>query len=189
MNYILTCSWKKTDITSRNTWSDRQIWPWGTEWSRVKANRVLPRERTGHSKHPLPTTQRRLYTWTSPDGQHQNQIYYILCSQRRGSSIQSAKTRLGDDYGSNHELLIAKLIFKWKKVGKSTRSFIYDLNQICYDYTVEVTNRFKGLDLTDECLKNCRQRFVTSYRKQWLRLSPRKRNAKMQNGCPRRPYK
>ena len=59
------------------------------------------------------------------------------------------KKILGADYGSNHELLIAKLIFKWKKVGKSTRSFIYDLNQICYDYTVEVTNRFKGLDLIE----------------------------------------
>ena len=52
---------------------------------------VLPREHTGHSKHPLPTTQRRLYTWTSPNGQHQNQIDYILCSQRWTRSIHSAK--------------------------------------------------------------------------------------------------
>ena len=56
----------------------RQIWPGNTEWSRAKANRVLPRERTGHSKHRLPTTQERLYTWTSPDGQHWNQIDYII---------------------------------------------------------------------------------------------------------------
>ena len=53
---------------SRNTWSNRQMWPWSTEWSRAKANRVPPRERTGHSKHPLQQHKRRLYTWTSPDG-------------------------------------------------------------------------------------------------------------------------
>ena len=93
--------------------------------------------------------KRRLYTWTSPDGQHQNQIEYILCSQRWRSSIQPAKTTLGADCGSNHELLIAKFRLKLKKVGKTTRPFRYDLNQISYDYTVEVTNRFKGLDLTD----------------------------------------
>ena len=93
--------------------------------------------------------KRRLYTWTSPDGQHQNQIDYILCSQRWRSSIQSAKTRPGADCGSDHELLIAKFRLKWKKVGKTTRPVSYDLNQITYEYTVEVTNRFKGLDLID----------------------------------------
>ena len=71
-------------------------------------NRVQLREHTGHSKHPLPTHKRRLYTWTSPDDQHQNQTDYILCSQRWRSSIQSAKTRPGADCGSEHELLIAK---------------------------------------------------------------------------------
>ena len=91
--------------------------------------------------------KRRLYTWTSPGGQHQNQIDYILCSQRWRSSIQSAKTRLGADYGSDHELLITKFRLKLKKVGKTTRPFRYDLNQIPYDYTVEVRNRFKGVDL------------------------------------------
>ena len=93
--------------------------------------------------------KRRLYTWTSPDGQYLNQIDYILCSQRWRSSIQSAKTRLGDECGSDHELLIAKFRLKLKKVGKTTRLCGYDLNQIPYDYTVEVTNRFKGLDLID----------------------------------------
>ena len=71
----------------------------------------------------------RLYTWTSPDSQHQNQIDYILCSQRWRSSIQSAKTRPGADCGSDHELLIAKFRLTLKKVGKTTRSFRYDLNQ------------------------------------------------------------
>ena len=79
--------------------------------------------------------KRRLYTWTSPDDQYQNQIDYILCSQRWKSSIQSAKTRLGADCGSDHELLIAKFRLKLKKVGKTTRPFRHDLNQIPYDYT------------------------------------------------------
>ena len=67
--------------------------------------------------------KRRLYTWTSPDGQHRNQIDYIFCSQRCRSSIQSAKTRPGADCGSDHELLVAKFRFKLKKVGKITRPF------------------------------------------------------------------
>ena len=69
-----------------------------------------------------------------------------------------------------------------KNVGKTTRSFRYDLNQIPYDYTVEGTNRFKGLDLIDRVLKNNGWRFVTLYRRQGSRLSPRKRNAKKLNG-------
>ena len=97
---------------------------------------------------PFQQHKKRLYTWTSPDGQHRNQIDYILCSQRWRSSIESAKTRLGADCGSD-ELLITKFRLKWKKVGKTTGSFRYDLNQIPYDYTVEVRNRFKELDLIE----------------------------------------
>ena len=134
---------------SRDTWSNREVWLWSTTWSRAKANRVLPRECIGRSKHPLPKHKRWLYTWTSPDGQYQNHIDYILCSQRWRSSIQSAKTRPGADCGSGHELLNAKFRLKLNKVGKTTRPFRYDLNQIPYDFTVEVTNRFKGLDLID----------------------------------------
>ena len=93
--------------------------------------------------------KRRLYTWTSPDGQHRNQIDYILCSQRWRNSIQSAKTRLGADCGSDHELLTAKFRLKLKKVGKIARPFRYAINQIPYDYTLGVRNRFKGLDLID----------------------------------------
>ena len=87
--------------------------------------------------------RRRLYTWTSPDFQHQNQIDYILCS------IQSGKTRPEGDCGSNHEHFTAKFRLKLKKVGKTTRPFRYNLNQIPYDYTVEVRYRFKALDLID----------------------------------------
>ena len=83
------------------------------------------------------------------DGQHRNQIDYILCSQRWRSSIQSAKTRPGADCGSDHELLIAKFRLKLKKVGKITRPFRCDLNQVPYDYAVAVRNRFKGLGLID----------------------------------------
>ena len=93
--------------------------------------------------------KRRLYTWTSPNGQHRNQIDYILCSQRWRSSIQSTKTRPGADCSSDHELLITKFRLKLTKVRKTARSFRYDLNQIPYDYRLEVRNRFKGLDLID----------------------------------------
>ena len=89
---------------------------------------------------------------------------------------------------SDHELLTIKFRLKLKKVGKTNRPFSYDLNQISYDYTVEVTKRFEGLDLI-ECLKKYRWRFKTLYRRQGSRLSPRKRNVKKQNGCLKRPYK
>ena len=77
----------------------------------------------------------------------------------------SAKTKLGADCGSDHGLLIDKFRLKLKKVGKTTRPFRYDLNQILYNCTVEVTNRSKGLDLI-ECLKNYGWRFETLYRSQ-----------------------
>ena len=121
--------------------------------------------------------KRRLYTWTSPDDQYLNQVDYILCSQRWRSAIKSEKIRPEADYGSDHELFIAKFRLKLKKVGKTTRSFRYNLNQIPYDYTVEVINRFQGFDLI-ECLKNYGQGFVILYRRQGARPSPRKRNAK-----------
>ena len=107
-----------------------------------------------------------LYTWTFPDGQYQNQIDYVLCRKRGRRSIQSAKSRLGADCGSDHELLITKFRLKLKKVGKTTRPFRYDLNQIPYDYTVEVMNRFKELDLVDRMPGNFECRFIRLYRRQ-----------------------
>ena len=168
---------------SKDPWSNRQIWPWNTEWSRAKANRALPRECTGHRNTLFQQFKRGPYTWTSPEGQHWNQIDYILCSQRWRTSILSEKIRLGADYGSDHELLIATFRLELKKVGKTTRPFRYDINQIPYDYIVKVTNKFTGLDLMDR-LPN-----VTFYRRLWPKPSPRKRNAKKQNGFLRRPYK
>ena len=93
--------------------------------------------------------ERRLNTWTAPDGRHRNQTDYILCSQTWRSSIQSGKAKPGANHGSEHQLLIDKFRVKLKKVGKTTRPFRYDLNQIPYNYTVEVMNRFRGLDLLD----------------------------------------
>ena len=82
-----------------------------------------------------------------------------------GSSVQAAKARPGAYCGSDHELLIAKFRLKLKKIRKTTRPFRYDLNQIPYDYTVKVRNRFKGLDLI-EYLMNYGWRFVTLYKRQ-----------------------
>ena len=89
-----------------------------------------------------PRTQEKTLHVDTTDGQHRNRIDYILCSQRWRSSIQSAKTRLGADRGSDHELRIAKIRLKLKKVRKTTRSLRYDLNPTPYDYTVEVRTRF-----------------------------------------------
>ena len=96
---------------------------------------------------------------------NKTEVDVFLCSRRWRSSIQSAKTRPGADCGSDHELLIAKFRLKLKKAGKTTRPFSYDLNRIPYDYTVKVTNTFKGLDLITECLKNYGWRSVTLYRR------------------------
>ena len=103
------------------------------------------------------------------------------------SLLFSMLSRLVITFLPRSKLVIAKFRLKLKKVGKTTRPFKYDLNQIPSDYTVEVRNKFKGLDLI-ECLKNYGWRFVTLYRRQGTRPSPRKSNAKKQNGCLR-PYK
>ena len=134
---------------SKNAWSNRQIWPWNVEWSRAKANRVLPRERTGHSKHPLPKTQEKtLYMditrWSTPKS---NWLYSLQPKMETLYAVSENKTRSW--LWLRHELLIAKFRLKLQKLGKTTRLLRYDLNQILYDYTVEVRNRFKGLDLID----------------------------------------
>ena len=103
--------------------------------------------------------------------------------------MQSAKTRPGADCGSDHELLIAKFRLKLKKVGKTTRPFRYDLNQIPYDYTVEVRNRFKGLDLIDREPDELWTEVHDIVQETGSRPCPWKRNGIRQNGCLRRPYK
>ena len=120
----------------------------------------------------------------------QNFPQFIVIHTIKGFGIGNKaeiKTRPGADCGSDDELLIAKFRLKLKKVGKTTRPFRYDLNQIPYDYTVEVRNRFKRVDLI-ECLMNYGWSFVTLYRRQGSRPSSWERHAKKQNGFLRRPY-
>ena len=100
---------------SRNTWSNRQIWPWSTEWSRAKANRVLPRECTGHGKHPLPTTQEKtlhmdITRWSISKS---DCIYSLQPKMEKLYTV--SKTKPGADYGSDNKLLIAKFRLKLKK--------------------------------------------------------------------------
>ena len=133
--------------------------------------------------------KRRLYTWTSTAGQYKNQIDYIICSQRWRNSIQSAKTRPGADCGSDHEILIVNFRLKLKKVGKTTWPFRYKLSQISYDHTLKVTNRFKGLDLTDRVHEELWMKVHDIVQEAEIKTIPKKKNAKRQNGCLRRPHK
>ena len=104
-------------------------------------------------------------------------------------SLQAIKTRVGANCGSDHEILIAKFRLKLKKVGKNTRPCRYDLNQISYYYTVEVRNRFKGLDLIDRVPDELWNEICDTVQETGIKTIPKKRNAKKQNGCLRRPYK
>ena len=88
--------------------------------------------------------KRRLYTWTSPDGQHQIRLIIFFAAKDGEALYSSTKTRPGADCGSDHELLIAKFKLKLKKIGKTNRPCMNDLNQIPYDYTVEVRNRLRA---------------------------------------------
>ena len=103
--------------------------------------------------------------------------------------MQSTKTRLGADCGSDHDLIIVKYRLKLKKVGKTTRPFRYDLNQIPNNYTVEVRNRFKGLDLIDRMPDELWIEVHDIVQETRIKTIPRKRNAKKQNGSLMRPYK
>ena len=100
-----------------------------------------------------------------------------------------AKTRLGADCGSDHELLLAKFRLKLKKVGKTSRPFRYDLNQISHDYTVEVKNRFKGLDLIDRVPEELWMEIHNTVQEAAIKTISKKKKCKNQNGCLRRPYK
>ena len=128
--------------------------------------------------------ERWLYTWTSTDSQYQHQIDDILCSQKWRSSIQSAKTRPGADYGSDHELLITKFRLTLKKLDiqvwpKSNPLKLYSGSD----------KWIQGIRSDRQCLKNYGQRFVALCKGLWSKPSPRKRNTKRQNGCQRRLYK
>ena len=132
---------------SRSTWSNRKIWLWCTEWSRARLTEFCQENTLVIANTLFQQHKRRFYMWTSPDGQYQNQIVYILSYWRWRNPTESAKTRPGADGSSDHELLIAKFRLILKKVGESARPFRDDLNQIPCDYTVKMMDRFKGLDL------------------------------------------
>ena len=138
---------------------------------------------------PFNNTKRQLYTWTSQDGQYQNQTVYILCRRGWRSSIQSAKTRPGANCGLDHELLIAKFRLKLKNVGKTSRPFRYDLNQILYDYTVEVTNRFKGLYLIDRVPEELWMEVGNIVQEVVIKNIPMKKKCKKAKRLSERAYK
>ena len=102
----------------------------------------------------------------------------ILFAAKVGEALQSAKARLGADYGSDNELLIAKFRLKLKKVGKTTRPFRYDLYQIPYYYTEEVTNRFKGLDLIDRGPEELWTEVFDIVQKAGIKTIPKKKKCK-----------
>ena len=159
------------------------------EWSRAKTNRVLPRKCTGHSKHLVPTTQEKtLYLditrWSTPKS---DWLYSLQPKMEKLYTVNKNSTRSWP--GSDHELLITKFRLKLKKVGKATRPFRCDLNQIPYNYTVEVRNRLKGLDLIDRVPDELWTEVCDIVQETGINPSSRKRNAKRQNGCLRRPYK
>ena len=160
------------------TWNNRQVWPWSTKWSRAKANRVLPREHTGHSKHPLPAIKEKtIYGHRQMVNTKIRLIIFFAFEDSEALYSQPKKKDWEQTVAQIMNSLLQNSDLNWKKVGKITGPFRYDLNQIPYDYTVEVRIRFKGLDLI-ECLMNYGQRFMTLYRRQWSRPSPRKRKCK-----------
>ena len=144
-NWGLGCKSRK----SGDTWSNRLIWPWSTNEAGQRLT-ALPREHTGHSKHPLPTREE------STHGHHPMvniEIRLIIFfGAKDGEALYSQQKQDMEltVAGSDHQFLIARFKLKLKKVGKTTGSFRFDLNQIPYDYKVEVMNRFKCLDLVEK---------------------------------------
>ena len=126
---------------------NRQVWPWSTSEAGQRLTELCQENALVIANTLFQQHKRQLYTRTSPNDQDRNLIENVLCSQRWRSWIQSAKTRPGAACGSDHQLLVAKFRLKLKKVGETTGPLRDDLNQIPYEYTVEVTNRFRGSDL------------------------------------------
>ena len=166
-----------------------QIWAWTAEWSRAKANRGLPREHTDHSKCSFLTTQEKtlhmdITRWSRPKS------YWLHSLQPKMEKLYAiSKNKTGSQLWFRSWLLIAKFRCKSKKVGKTTRPFKYDLNQIPYYYTAEVRARFKGLDLIDRMPDELWMEFHDTVQEAVIKTIPKKKKCKRQNGCLRRPYK
>ena len=155
-----------------------------TKWSKAKVNIVFPSEDTSHSKHPLPTMREMTL--------HMDIMRWSILKSDWLYSLQLKMEKLytWSDCGSDHELLTAKFRLKLKKVGKATRPFRYGLYQIPYDYTAEVMNQFKGLDLVIRVPEEWWTEVHNVVQEVVIKTIPEgKRNARRQSGCLRRPYK
>ena len=153
--------------------------------SRAKANRVLPRE------YPLPTAPEMTPHMDFIRWWNTKIRLIIFFADKDGEALHSQQ-KMGPraDCDSDHELLIAKFRLKLKKVGKTTKPFRYDLNQIPYDYTVDMTNRFKGLDPIDRVPEELIWTGIHNIVQEAVIITiPKKKKCKKQNGCLRRPYK
>jgi len=113
----------------------------------------------------------------------------IFFAAKDGEALYSQQKQDWELTGSDHELLIAKFRHKLKQVGKTTRPFRYDLNQIHYDYTVKVTNRFKGLDLIDRMPEKLWMEVHNNVQEVVTKIIPKEKKCKKANGCLRMPYK
>ena len=155
----------------------------------AKANRVLPRERTGHTKHPLPTTQEKtlhmdITRWSTPKS---DWVYSLQPKMEKLYTVNKNKTRSW--LWLRSWTPIAKFRLKLKKVGKTTRPLRYDLNQIPYDYTVEVRNRFKGLDLIDRVPDELWNDVRDIVQETGIKTILMEKKCKKANGCLGRAYK
>ena len=182
-----TISWTSLRMKkSRDTRSNRQTCPWSTKWSRAKAKRVVPREYTDHSKHPLPTTQEKtlnmdISRWSTPKS---DWLYSVQPKVEKLYTVSKNKNGNPD-----HELLTSKFRLKLKKVGKITRPFRYDLHQIPYDYPVEVTNRFKALDLIDRVPEELWMEVHDIVQEAVIKTTAKKKKWKKAKWLLRRSYK
>ena len=147
----------------------------------------MPREHTGHSKHPLPTTQE------STHGHHQrvnNAIrLMVLYAVKDGKALHSQQKRDWEMTVAQIRFLTDKFRLKLKKVEKTTKPFRYDLNQIPYDYTGEVRNRFKGLDLIDRVPDELWMGVHDIVEETGIKTIPMEKKCKRKNGWLKRPYK
>ena len=181
----LECNSRK----SRDTWSNMQIWPWITEWSWAKANRVLARECTSHSKHSLPTTKEKtlhmdITRWSILKS---DWLYSLQSKMEKLYTVSKNKT--SSWLWLRSWTPIVKFSLKLKKVGKTTRPFRYDLKQIPYDYTVEVRNRFKGLNLRDSVPEELRMEACDIVQETGIKTIPMEKKCKKAKWLSGRPYK
>ena len=165
-------------MASRDTWSNRKIWPWNTKWNSANTNSVFPREPTGHSKHPLPTTTEMtlhmdIIRWSILKS---DWLYSLQPKMEKLYTVSKNKT--GSWLCSDHEFLIAKFRLKLKKIQKTNSPFSHDLNQTHYDYTVKVTNRFKGLCLIDRVPEELWLEVLDIVQEAGIRTIPKKKKCK-----------